>query len=315
MAESKTRFLNLIFAAAIIGTAVIFIFGCKPKEGQFSGDRAYKHVEALVHLGPRFPGGESIENARVYIEKSLKEFGWKTVRQAFNDQTPTGSKRFVNVRARFPSGVSGGIDWKNGSGILLLCSHYDTKIIEGVHFVGANDGGSSSGVLLEIARAIATESEIALGIEFVFFDGEEAVIDFTATDGLYGSRYYAKYWRSAPIGKKPQAAYVLDLVGDKKLRIDPPYDSPPRLLSELYTAAEELGHRSIFSIYSTPITDDHVSLNGAGIPALNVIDARYISRGRWHTSGDNMNTISARSLGVVGEVMLQLLKNRVKQEN
>ena len=282
--------------------------GCKPKKKQFSGSNAYQHVEELVRFGPRIPGTEAIENARLYLEGKLQEFGWITARQSFNDDTPNGSIEFINLRARFPMAPDDGIEWKDGENIILLCSHYDTKILKDIEFIGANDGGSSTGVLLELARVFSNSPEMARRVELVFFDGEEAIVDFTPTDGLYGSRHYAKFWRSAPINKKPRAAFVLDLVGDKKMRIDPPYDSPSKLLSELYRAANNLGYRSLFGIYSTPITDDHVPLNAAGIPALNIIDSHYISKGKWHTSGDNLDSISEENMGIIGEVVEELIK-------
>ena len=282
--------------------------GCKPNKSQFSGTNAYQHVESLVDFGPRIPGSQAIENARLYIERKLQEFGWVMVRQSFNDDTPNGSIEFINHRARFPMIPDDGIEWKDGGDIILLCSHYDTKILKGIEFIGANDGGSSTGVLLELARVFSNSPVMARRVELVFFDGEEAIVDFTPTDGLYGSRHYAKFWRSAPIDKKPKAAYVLDLVGDKSMRIDPPYDSPSNLLSELYTAANNLGHRSLFGIYPTPITDDHVPLNAAGIPALNIIDSHYISKGKWHTAGDNLNSISEENMDIIGEVVEELMK-------
>jgi Zn-dependent M28 family amino/carboxypeptidase len=204
------------------------------------------------------------------------------------------------------------MDWKRGGGLLLLCSHYDTKLMDAINFVGANDGGSSSGVLLELAAVLGMAPELARGIELVFFDGEEAVVEFTEVDGLYGSRHYAKFWRAAPAGEKPEAAYVLDLVGDSRLRIAPPSDSPPALLRELYRAAEAAGERRIFGLHSTPITDDHVPLNAAGIPALDVIDAGYMGRGSWHTAADSLDSVTPGSLGRVGRVMLELLDRRAR---
>ena len=308
MQISYKRILTLISFAVFFSITVIFLQGCKPNKSQFSGTNAYQHVESLVDFGPRIPGSQAIENARLYIERKLQEFGWVMVRQSFNDDTPNGSIEFINLRARFPMIPDDGIEWKDGGNIILLCSHYDTKILKGIEFIGANDGGSSTGVLLELARVFSNSPEMARRVELVFFDGEEAIVDFTPTDGLYGSRHYAKFWRSAPIDKKPEAAYVLDLVGDKSMRIDPPYDSPSNLLSELYTAANNLGHRSLFGIYPTPITDDHVPLNAAGIPALNIIDSHYISKGKWHTAGDNLNSISEENMDIIGEVVEELIK-------
>ncbi|MDB4720786.1 M28 family peptidase, partial [Verrucomicrobiales bacterium] len=299
------RIYTLISFAVLIGIAVVFLEGCKPNKSQFSGVNAYQHVQELVNFGPRIPGTQAIENARLYLEEKLQEFGWVTVRQSFNDDTPNGSIKFINLRARFPTVSAKDIEWKNGGDVILVCSHYDTKLVKGVEFIGANDGGSSTGVLVELARLFASKPELARKVELVFFDGEEAFVDFTPTDGLYGSRHYAKFWRSAPINKKPRAAFVLDLVGDKEMRIDPPYDSPSNLLSELYRAAQNLGYRSLFGIYPTPITDDHVPLNAAGIPALDIIDSLYISKGKWHTSHDNLNSISENKLEIIGRVVVE----------
>ena len=305
------RIYTLISFAVLIGIAVVFLEGCKPNKSQFSGVNAYQHVQELVNFGPRIPGTQAIENARLYLEEKLQEFGWVTVRQSFNDDTPNGSIKFINLRARFPTVSAKDIEWENGGDVILVCSHYDTKLVKGVEFIGANDGGSSTGVLVELARLFSSKPELARKVELVFFDGEEAFVDFTPTDGLYGSRHYAKFWRSAPINKKPRAAFVLDLVGDKEMRIDPPYDSPSNLLSELYRAAQNLGYRSLFGIYPTPITDDHVPLNAAGIPALDIIDSRYISKGKWHTSQDNLNSISENKLEIIGRVVVELIKIKI----
>ena len=311
MLNKSKRNRSLIYSVYIAFIAVFVLIGCSRKSSDkgFSGQMAYEHIESLVSYGPREPGSEAIAKAQNYIESILNKYGWKVARQSFNDQTPIGEKKFVNLRARFsPNGDD--LDWKDGGGKLLICSHYDTKIIKGINFVGANDGGSSTGVLIELARNLSKDPERAKKIEFVFFDGEEAVVDFSATDGLYGSRYYGKYWRSAPKDKKPQSAYVLDLVGDKNMTIDPPFDSPAHLLSELYLAASQIGKKSLFGIHSTPITDDHVPLNAAGIPALDIIDSNYISGRKWHQEGDDLASLSPKSLEVIGNVVLQIIENR-----
>ena len=306
------RFLPLILIVIIAALAGVFLAtsGNKANSGPFSGERAFAHVASLVGLGPRHPGSEAIAGAREYITGQLQQAGWHTSLQEFEEDTPRGRMSFVNIRARFPPGNGGEIDWKRGGGLLLLCSHYDTKLIEGLKFDGANDGGSSSGVLLELAGVLRANPDIARRVEMVFFDGEEAFVDFTEVDGLFGSRHYAKFWRSAPVEEKPEAAFLLDLVGDARLRLDPPSDSPRELLRELYGAAEAVGERGIFGLHPTPITDDHVPLNAAGIPALDVIDAAYISRGNWHTASDNLGSVRSQSLEKIGRVMLELLARR-----
>ena len=306
------RFIPLILVILFAVAAGVFLATTKdkPDASPFSGERAYAHVASLVGLGPRYPGSKAIVDAREYMIGQLHQAGWRTSLQAFEDDTPRGRMEFVNIRARFPAADKDEIDWRLGGGMLLLCSHYDTKLIDGIRFDGANDGGSSSGVLLELASVLRNTPDLAGQVELVFFDGEEAFVDFTEVDGLYGSRHYAKFWRPAPASEKPAAAYVLDLVGDARLRIDPPSDSPRDLLGELYSAAEAAGERRIFGLHPTPITDDHVPLNAAGIPALDVIDADYISRGRWHTAADNLGSVKPESLEKIGRVVLELLTRR-----
>src|SRR5437762_9350491 len=134
---------------------------------EFSGDKALAHVQRLVDLGPRPPGSEAIEKARDYVEQQLRHSGWQVTRQAFTDDTPRGKIHFVNLIARF-SGDANAV-----SPSFLLCSHYDTKLFEAIRFVGANDGGSSTGLLLELARVLGQHASVARNVELVFFDGEE----------------------------------------------------------------------------------------------------------------------------------------------
>src|SRR5947208_12198794 len=150
----------------------------------FSGEKAFAHVQHLVDLGPRPAGSEALEKSRLYIIEQLKSAGWTVTRSEFSDQTPCGKMTFVNLIARF------GTRKKKDAAQFLLCSHYDTKTFETIRFVGANDGGSSTGLLLETARVLATEPMLARKVELVFFDGEEAFEEFNDTDGLYGSRHF-----------------------------------------------------------------------------------------------------------------------------
>ena len=157
---------------------------------EFSGEKALAHVQRLVDLGPHPAGSEAIEKARDYIEEQLQHSGWRVTRQAFTDDTPRGKIHFVNLIARF----AGEANAANPS--FLLCSHYDTKLFDAIRFVGANDGGSNTGLLLELARVLGRHASVARKVELVFFDGEEAYENFSETDGLYGSRYFARQLQS-----------------------------------------------------------------------------------------------------------------------
>src|ERR1700756_898096 len=153
---------------------------------EFSGEKALAHVQRLFNLGPHPAGSEAIDKARDYIEEQLRHSGWQVTRQAFTDDTPRGKIHFVNLIARFSG------DANAAPPSFVLCSHYDTKLFDTIRFVGANDGGSSTGLLLELARVLGQHASVARNIELVFFDGEEAYENFSETDGLYGSRYFAK---------------------------------------------------------------------------------------------------------------------------
>src|SRR6266571_2908482 len=152
--------------------ATLSVQGCSlrsaPLWEDFSGEKAFAHVQHLVDLGPRPAGSEALEKSRLYIIEQLKSAGWTVARSEFSDQTPSGKVTFVNLIARFGTGE------KKEAAQFLLCSHYDTKTFDTIRFVGANDGGSSTGLLMELARVLGQHPNLAAQIELVFFDGEEA---------------------------------------------------------------------------------------------------------------------------------------------
>ena len=264
---------------------------------EFSGEKALAHVQRLVDLGPHPVGSQGIEKARDYIEEQLRQSGWHITRQAFTDDTPRGKAHFVNLIARFSG------DGKGVSPSFLLASHYDTKLFDTIQFVGANDGGSSTGLLLELARVLGNHPNLARKIELVFFDGEEAFENFSDTDGLYGSRYFAKQLQTGG-AKQFRGGMLFDMVGDRSLGITLPADSPAAMARDIFAAAEALKLRNYFSYLDRDMLDDHTPLNAIGIPTIDVIDFDYPP---WHTAGDTMDKISAQSLQIVGSVALYYL--------
>ncbi|MFN2542905.1 MAG: M28 family peptidase [Chthoniobacterales bacterium] len=257
---------------------------------EFSGERALAHVRHLVAFGPRPPGSEAIEKSRAYIDNQLRLAGWQVERQPFTQHTPRGEVAFVNLVARFPAQA-------RVLPVFLLCSHYDTKFFENLQFVGANDGGSSTGVLLEMAAVLARHPTLAARVALVFFDGEEAYENFSETDGLYGSRYFAKQLSGS--AKQFRGGILFDMVGDRSLNVTLPLDSPPQMAHDLFAAAEALKLRNYFAYYDGSITDDHTPLNRIGIPTIDIIDFDFAW---WHTADDTMDKLSAESLHVVGSV-------------
>jgi hypothetical protein len=263
----------------------------------FSGEKALAHVQRLVDLGPHPAGSEAIEKARNYIEEQLRHSGWQVMRQAFTDGTPRGKIHFVNLIARFPGAT------KEGSPSFLFGSHYDTKLFDTIRFVGANDGGSSTGLLLELARVLGQHPSVARNVELVFFDGEEAIENFSETDGLYGSRYFARELQRDG-AKQFHGGILFDMVGDRSLGITFPADTPAAVARDVFVAAEALKLRKYFSYLDRDLIDDHVPLNTIGIPMIDIIDFDYTW---WHTADDTMDKISAQSLQVVGSVGLYYL--------
>ncbi|HEY2343478.1 MAG TPA: M28 family peptidase, partial [Chthoniobacteraceae bacterium] len=147
---------------------------------EFSGEKAFEQTKKQVDVGPRPSGSPDLEKARVLITESLKASGWDVERQEFNDDTPRGSIHFVNLIARFSA--NGVHPAPANTQTAIVCSHYDTKRYSLIRFVGACDGASSTGALLELARVLAMDPAMATKIELVFFDGEEAIEQFTDTD-------------------------------------------------------------------------------------------------------------------------------------
>jgi hypothetical protein len=265
---------------------------------EFSGEKAFAHVQRLVDFGPRPAGSKALEKSRDYIEDQLHRSGWQMTRQAFSDDTPRGKIQFVNLVAEF-SGQG-----KAASPSFLLCSHYDTKMFDTIRFVGANDGGSSTGLLLELARVIGQHPDLARKIELVFFDGEEAFEQFSQKDGLYGSRYFARQSRSGGTASQFRGGLLFDMVGDRSLGITLPLDSPAEMARDIFAAAEALKLRNYFSYFDRELIDDHAPLNAIGIPTLDIIDFDYPP---WHTAGDTLDKISAESLQIVGSVAIYYL--------
>ncbi len=264
---------------------------------EFSGEKALLHVQHLVDLGPHPVGSDAIEKAREYIEAQLRHSGWQVTRQGFTDETPRGKVRFVNLIARFSG------DGNAAAPSFLLCSHYDTKLFDAIRFVGANDGGSSTGLLLELARVIGGRPNMARKIELVFFDGEEAYENFSETDGLYGSRYFAKQLE-ADGAKQFRGGILFDMIGDRSLDITLPADSPPAMVRDVFAAAEALKLRNYFSYLDRDLIDDHAPLNAIRIPTIDIIDFDYAW---WHTADDTLDKISAQSLQITGSVALYYL--------
>jgi Zn-dependent M28 family amino/carboxypeptidase len=265
-----------------------------PAAARFESNRAWEHLRQLVSLGPRPAGSPGIEQSRAYIRKQLTAAGVPFVEQTWDAVTPRGAVRMVNLVATIPG---------TRNDRLIVAGHYDTKRFDDIRFVGANDGGSSAALLVELARVLKARKN-ALTMELLFLDGEEAVVQWQGDDRTYGSRHYVETARKDGSLRSLRAMILVDMVADRDLRLKRDLNSTPWLTDIIWDAArrEKLG--AYFSAESTQIEDDHLPFIQAGIPAVDLIDLEYPA---WHTAGDTLDAVSARSLQIVGDVLLAAL--------
>ena len=266
-----------------------------------------RRLREVVGFGPRASGSEGAKRLREWMISGLAESGWKVERQAFISATPHGEVEFVNVVARF----GGAGEVVNGKGSrAILCTHYDTKKFSTIEFLGANDGGSGTAGLLEFARVLAAEPRLAARVDLVFFDGEEAVQQFSESDGLYGSRYFAQQLRQSGEAGRYGFAILWDMIGDKQLGLTVPSDSPLELMRCLEEAAGRVGLSGRVGRFGGPILDDHVPLQHiAGIPSIDLIDFDFLP---WHTADDGLDAVSGASVREVALVTLEMLRDRLR---
>jgi Zn-dependent M28 family amino/carboxypeptidase len=290
--------LTLLSAAAIACGAI----SLQQTPPRFDGAQAFGHVREQVAIGPRPAGSTGAERTRAYITAHLKSLGITTEEQPFDASTPAGKIRMVNLRATLP-GTAGTTGPR-----LIIASHYDTKLFKGFPFVGANDGGSSTAVLLELATALK-DRKFALPIELLFFDGEEAVIEWKNDDHTYGSRYYVDAARKSGGLKDIRALVLVDMVGDRDLRIQREPGSTEWLTDLIWGAAKRIGRKEFVDDLFA-VEDDHVPFLRAGVPAVDLIDLDYPA---WHTADDTLDQIAPESLQAVGDVILAALPDLMEK--
>lgn len=282
-----------------------------PARLTIDGDRAFAHVRKQVDFGPHPAGSAELAPVRDYIVNELKSDGLNVMQDEFTPKTPVGDRKMVNVTAELPGELSD---------VIIISSHYDTKLFKDFRFVGANDGGSSTGTLLEIARAMAQSGQKPkFTYWFVFFDGEEAFCkeweDCKNPDGpdnTYGSRHFVQQLRDKGQLKRARAMILLDMMGYKKLRLGRDTEmSTPWLIDTVWQTAGDLGYGSIFVDEVEGVGgDDHEPFLKAGIESLDII--QLSSYPYWHTPDDTLDKISPQSLKIVGDVVLASLP-RIEQ--
>jgi glutaminyl-peptide cyclotransferase len=271
------------------------------KTGGFDGKRAYEQVAKQVSFGPRVAGSPELAKLQDYLIAELKSYGCAVETDSFSADTPAGRLPMKNILVKIPG---------EKPGIILLGTHYDTKRIP--DFVGADDAGSSTGVMLEIARVLCGQKQPGkYAVWIAFFDAEEAVnFDWQDPDHTYGSRQMAAQLAASGDLKKVKAFILADLVGGKKphFRRDP--SSTKWLVELIWNVAGRLGYSDVFvNVVGGPGGDDHDSFTARNVPSVDIIDLDIANDvPYWHTAQDTLDKIDAKTLAIVGHTILESIK-------
>jgi glutaminyl-peptide cyclotransferase len=262
--------------------------------------RAMQYVKEMVALGPRPLGSANHKKVESFLTSHLK--GDSVEDDVFTADTPEGKFPVRNIVAKFPG---------TRDGIIVIASHYDTNYpLRNTSYIGANDGASSSALLLEIANQLRGKKPDGYSVWLVWDDAEEAMKPDTELpfekDSLYGIRHLAEKWQADGTLKKMKAFLLADMIGDADLNIDRDQNSTPWLEEVVYQAASRLGYQSHFFARDNQVTDDHIPFMQKGVPCADLIDFDYgYNNVFWHTPQDTVDKLSPKSLEIVGGTILE----------
>jgi len=266
-----------------------------------SGTSALEFTRRAVAFGPRAPGSAANHALQNYILTELRKDGCEIVEDAFTAKTPQGAIAMKNILARFPGKPSGaGVSRR----AIAITGHFDTKFFPGRKFVGASDGGSSTGLLLELARVLAHQPRID-DVYLAFLDGEEAFGEWSDSDSLYGSRHLAERWGRDGTLRRLKGLINVDMIGDKNLDIPQETNGSMALNKLIWQTASDLGYKAFFTSQQIAEEDDHIPFVRAGVAAVDLIDIDYPP---WHTDADSMDKLSAQSMEIVGTVVYEVIQ-------
>lgn len=300
---------------ASIGIAFALVFTASAQKPQakpsakFSGQAAYDLTKQFIAAAPhRWVGSPDHAKAEEFIKSHFTAEAAKGNFETdnFSASTPAGQLAMKNFIVRYPG---------KKDGVIVLASHYETNYpLRDIGFVGANDGGSTTAFLIELGNYLRAHPPEGYSVWLVFDDGEEAIQAWSDRDSLYGTRHLAAKWSQDGTLKKIKAFIVVDMIADKDLNIDRDQNSTPWLLDLLATSAKNTGHSSYVFAKENALQDDHLPFRQRGVPVLDIIDIDYGSptrenpEGYHHTALDTLDKISAHSLQVTGDLVVELMR-------
>jgi len=267
------------------------------------GDRAMQYVKDIVKFGPRPLASANHKKVEDYIDSRLK--GDNVEDDTFTADTNVGKFPVHNIVAKYPG---------TKDGIIVIASHYDTNYpLRDTSYVGANDGGSSSALVLELANQLRGKTLDGYSVWLVWDDAEEAMkpdteVDFMS-DSLYGISHLAEKWEANGTLKKIKAFLLADMIGDADLNIDHDLNSTPWLEAVVLEAAKRQGYQSHFFARDNKVSDDHLPFMKRGVPCADLIDFMYgYNNVFWHTPQDTVDKLSPKSIAIVGGVILETIR-------
>ena len=270
----------------------------------FNGAKALDYARQFVAIGPRWPTSQNHAKAEAFLRTNFQHD--QLEEDTFTANTPIGSVNMRNFIVRFPG---------KKNGVIVLGSHYETNYpLRNINFVGANDGGATTGLLMAIGDQLREEVTRRKQLDgysvwLVFFDGEEAFQTWSQSDSTYGSRHLAARWgREGTLGKI-KAFLLADMIGDKNLDILHDTQSTGWLVDLVRQAAKKFGYERYFFKQGSEIADDHVPFVRRGVPSIDIIDLDYGPNNSYHhTAQDTMDKISAHSLTIDGDVFMETIR-------
>lgn len=268
----------------------------------FDSQQAYAYTAEVAGFGERWPGSPGHQKTEDLIHHVLQKDDARIEADDFTASTPRGPIPVHNIIGKF------NVNADPAQQIFILAGHYDTLFKTG--FIGANDGASSTAILLSFADALSHQ-KTKMQIWLVWTDLEEAIRSFDNGDGLYGSTQLANKLAAEGLVPRIRGFFLLDMIGDKDLNVARETNSSPQLQRIISQAANQLGYGNYFFKYDSDIIDDHWPFLQQGIPAVDVVDAEFgpmagsDGMGSYHhTNADTMDKVSQHSLEVVGRTIL-----------
>jgi glutaminyl-peptide cyclotransferase len=270
-----------------------------PAAPKVDGKRAMQYTEDIVKFGPRPIGSDTHRKVEDYIKSKLQ--GAQIEEDKFTVDTAAGNFPMNNIIAKYPG---------KKDGIIVLASHYDTNYpLRNENFVGANDGACTSALLIEIGNQLKAHPPQGYSVWLLFTDGEEATVQWSDKDSVYGSKHLASKWAQDGTAKKIKGFILLDMIGDKDLNVDRDTNSTPWLQEVVGRAAQRMGTQQYFFKRDQPMDDDHLPYKNVGIPVVDLIDFSYGFDNLYHHSTeDTLDKLSPQSLQIVGDTVMETIR-------